>query len=112
MGCDGAYSTTAEAFSCDSLASGQVLLDCGATDVVGSVEAIEAISDKAQEAFGADADWVSVDTIDRPVYKYGDGKRKQALSKVRLIGYPGRQHVAHLQVHDQEKEGVPVLFVC
>ena len=38
-------SVTAEVFSCENLARGRVLLDCGATDTVGSVEAIEAIID-------------------------------------------------------------------
>ena len=61
---------------------GRVLLDCGATDTVGSVEAIEGIIDKSLEAFGTDHDWVSVSTNDRSVYKFGDAKRKQALSKV------------------------------
>ena len=58
-------SVTAEVFSCENLARGRVLLDCGATDTVGSVEAIEAIVDKSQEALGTDHGWVSVDTIDR-----------------------------------------------
>ena len=35
--------TTAEAFGCENLTRGRVLLDCGATDTVGSVEAIESI---------------------------------------------------------------------
>ena len=53
-------------------------------------------------------DWVSVDTNDRPAYKFGDTKRKQALSKVRVKVQPGG-HVAHVHVHAQETEGVPVL---
>ena len=102
-------SFTAEAFGCENLARGRVLLDCGATDTVGRVAAIEAIIDKSQEAFGADHDWVSVDTNDQPVYEIGDAKRKQALSKVRVEVQPGG-HVAHLHVHAQETEGVPVLL--
>ena len=75
-------SMTAEAFGCENLAGGRVLLGCGATDTVGSVEAIESIVDKSQEAFGTDHDWVSVNTNDRQVYKFGDAKGEQALSKV------------------------------
>ena len=82
---------------------------CGATDTVGSVEANEATADKSQEAFGTDHDWVSVDTNDRPVYKFGDAKRKQALSKVKVKVQPGG-HLAHLHVHAQETEGVLVLL--
>ena len=43
---------------------GRVLLDYGATDIVGSGETIEAIIDKSQEAFGTNYDWVSADTND------------------------------------------------
>ena len=76
---------------------------------VGSVEAIEAVIDKSQEALGTDHDWVSVDTNDRLVCKFGDAKRKQALSQVKEKVQPG-SHVAHLHVHAQETEGVPVLL--
>ena len=48
-----------------------------------------------------------VDTNDQPVYKIGDAKRKQELSKVRVEVQPGG-HVAHLHAHAQETEGVPV----
>ena len=74
----------AEVFSCENLARGRVLLDCEAADAVGSVEAIEVIIDKSQETLGAEHYWVSVDTSDRPAYKFGDAKRKQAVSKVRM----------------------------
>ena len=89
---------TAEAFGCESRARGNVLLDCGETGTVGSVESI---IDHSQEACEADPDWVSVDTNDWPVYKFGDAKRKQALSKVRVKEQPGG-HVAHLHLHAQE----------
>ena len=44
-------SVAAEVFSCENLTRGRALLVCGATDTVGSVEAIEAVIDKSQEAF-------------------------------------------------------------
>ena len=104
LGSDQMNSTAAEAFRCENLARGRVLLDCGATDTVGSVEVIEAIIDKSQEALGADHDWVSVDVNDRPVYMLGDAKRKQALSKARVkVQLEG--HMAHLHVPAQETEG-------
>ena len=109
LGSDETNSTSVEAFSCENLARGRVLIDCGATDTVGSVEAMEAIIDKSQEAFGNDDDWVSVDVYDRPVNKIGDAHRKQALSKVKVKVSPGG-HVGHLNVHAQETEGVPVLL--
>ena len=64
LGSDGtnSNSVTVEVFSCENLARGRVLLDCGATGTVGSVEAIVAVVDKSQEAFGTDHDWVSVGT--------------------------------------------------
>ena len=109
FGSDDVHSTTAEAFGCENLARDRVSLDCGATDTVGREEPIEAITDKSQEAFGAVHDWACVDTNDRSMYKFGDARRKQALSQVRVKAQPGR-HVAHLHVHAQETEGVPVLF--
>ena len=60
------------------------------------MEAIEAMIDNSQEAFGDDHDWVSVDINDRPVYKFGDAKRKQALSKVKVKVKPAG-HIAHLK---------------
>ena len=84
-------------------------LNCGGTDRVGSVEALEAIIDNSQEAFGADHDWVSVAINDRPVYKFSNAKHKQALSMVRAKVQPGG-HVAHPHVHAQETEGVLVLM--
>ena len=72
-------------FNCESLARGKVLLDCGATDTVGSVETVEAIIDKAQELFGEDPDWVTVDTNDRLLCKSIVSRRgNKALSKVRV----------------------------
>ena len=45
------------------------------------MEAVEAIKNKAQERYGPNPEVVAVDTNDRPVYKYGDARRMQALSK-------------------------------
>ena len=83
-----------------------MLLDCGATDTVGSMEAI---IDKSQEAFEADPVWASVDTKDWLVYKFGDDKRKQAMSKIRVKVQPGG-HAAPPFVNAQETEGVPLLL--
>ena len=96
-------------FSCENLACGRVLLVCGATAQSGAWKRIEAFVDKSQEAFGTGHDWVSVDTNDRPVCKFGDAKRKEALSKVKVEVQPGG-HVAHLHVHAQDTEGVPELL--
>ena len=87
LGFDETYNATAEAFKCENLASCKVL-DCGATDTVGSVESIVAVMENDQEAFGTDVDGVSVDTSDRPVYKYGDFKRKQGTAWSTTCGTP------------------------
>ena len=68
-----------------------------------------AIVDKSQEAFGTDHGWVFVDTTHRPVYKFGVAKRKQSVSKVKVKVQPGNR-LAHLRVHAQETEGMPVLL--
>ena len=111
LGSDKMNNATGEAFGCENLARGGVLLDCGATDTVRSVEAIEAILDTTQEGFGTDPDWVSVDTNDRPAYKFGDTKRKQALSKVQMKVQPGG-HVAHFLGHAQETKRSACAVVC
>ena len=68
-----------------------------------------AIIDKSQEAFGTDHGWVSVDTNDRPVYKFGVAKRKQALSKVKVKVQPGG-HVARYMCMPRKTEGMPALL--
>ena len=65
---------------------------------------------QSEEALGADRDWVSVGTNDRPVYKLGDAKRKRALSKATVKVQPGG-HVAHLHVHVQGTEGVLLVLL-
>ena len=102
-------SIAAEAFGCENLARGRVLLGCEATDTGGSVKTFEAIIDKSQEAFGADHDWVSVDTNDRPGCKFGDAKRKQALPKVRMKVQPGG-HVAFFLCMPRERK--ECLYCC
>ena len=61
--------TMGQAFSCENLSRGKVLFDRGATNAVGSVEAVEAIIDTAQECFGLDPEVVTVDINERHEYK-------------------------------------------
>ena len=63
-----------EVFSCGNLAHGAVVLDCGATDTVATVEVVEAITGEGQEIFGADPDLETVDTNDRFVNNQEDTK--------------------------------------
>ena len=79
-------SVTAEVFSCENLARGRKLLDCGATGTVGSLEAIEA-------------------TIDKSHKKHSEQIIIGWIPNVQPGGY-----VAHLHAHAQETEGVPVLL--
>ena len=92
-----------------NLARGKVLLDCGATDSVGNVEALDTTINRAQQIFGTDPDWVSLDTSDWHVHKYGDVQWTQAVPKARVEVQPERQ-VAHIYVHGQETERVTVLL--
>ena len=61
LGSNEMNSMMAEAFGFENLAGGRVLIDCGATGTVRSVEALDAIVDKSKEDFGMDPYWVSVD---------------------------------------------------
>ena len=99
-----------ESFNLEKIEAGKALLDCGATDTIGSVEAVEAIIDRAQRMFGNDEECVSVDTQDRPVYKFGDAKKQKVLSKVTVRVKPGGEKSGNLQVHAHEAKGVPVLL--
>ena len=60
-----------------------------------------------KKAFGADHSWVSVDTNDRPVYKFGDAKRKQPLVQGQSEG-----HVTHLHVHSPGNGRSACTVVC
>ena len=87
-------SLTAEVFSCENLARSRVMLDLWSDRHSRKRGSDRGCCRQSHEAFGADHACLSVDTNDRPVYKFGDAKRKQALSMVNVEVQPGG-HVAH-----------------
>ena len=81
--------TDGETFNLEKIEAGKVLLDCGASDTIGSVEAIEAIIDRAQQMYGDDEERADGDTRDRPTYDPGDAKEQPVLSKVAVRAKQG-----------------------
>ena len=79
----------AEALNLEKIVAGKALLDCGASDSLGGVEAIEAAIDRSHKMYGEDEECVSVDTTDRPTYKFGNANKQHVLSKVTVRVKPG-----------------------
>ena len=78
VGSDEMHSATAEAFGCENLARGQVLLtvELRTLSEVWKRSRLSSTNPKKHLE-----QIMTVDTNDRPVYKIGDARRKQALSK-------------------------------
>ena len=100
----------AEALNLEKIAAGKALLDCGASDSLGGVEAIEAAIDRSHKMYGEDEECVSVDTTDRPTYKFGNANKQQVLSKVTVRVKPGGEKPGDLNVHAHDAKGVPILL--
>ena len=86
--------------------SGKAVVDCGATESIGGVTAIERLVE-LRKAADRNAR-VTVDTSDRPWYGFGNGASEQVLSRVsvdvNLGGVSGE-----FQVHALDKDNVPIL---
>ena len=83
------------------------VIDCGATASLGSVDALEAIinANIANEGAGK----IEVDVTRRPVFRFGNGERKQCLSTARLQVAAGKlPGVMDIHVHDTPNQ--PVLI--
>ena len=63
-----------------------------------------------RQLYGDDEECVSVDTTDRPTYKFGDANKQPVLSQVAVHVKPGGEKSGNLQVHAHEAKGVPGLL--
>ena len=86
---------------------GKAIVDCGATESLGGVRAIERLIEILK---GKDEQVnVTVDLTDRPWYSFGNGAREQVLSRVTLpISVGGSS--GKLNIHALEKDNVPILL--
>ena len=79
-----------------------VVLDCGATETAGGVEAVQILVDAVKQGFSDSR--VEVDSLDRPWFRFANGHWGRALSRVWLLTPMG-----WISIYTLEAENVPVL---
>ena len=79
-----------------------VVLDCGATETAGEVEAVQILVDAVKQGFSDSR--VEVDSLDRPWFRFANGHWDRALSRVWLLTPMG-----WISIYTLEAENVPVL---
>ena len=79
-----------------------VVLDCGATETAGGVEAVQILVDAVTRGFSDSR--VEVDSLDRPWFGFANGHWGRALSRVWLLTPMG-----WISIYTLEAENVPVL---
>ena len=79
-----------------------VVLDCGATETAGGVEAVQILVDAVKQGFSNSR--VEVDSLDRPWFRFANGHWGRALSRVWLLTSMG-----WISIYTLEAENVPVL---
>ena len=79
-----------------------VVLDCGATETAGGVEAVQILVDAVTQGFPDSR--VEVNSLDRPWFRFATGHWGRALSRVWLL-----TPLAWISIQTLEAENVPVL---
>ena len=79
-----------------------VVLDSGATETAGGVEAVQILVDAVKQGFSDSR--VEVDSLDRPWFRFANGHWGRALSRVWLLTPMG-----WISIYTLEAENVPVL---
>ena len=79
-----------------------VVLDCVATETAGGVEAVRILVDAVTQGFSASR--VEVDSLDRPWFRFANGRWCRAPSRVWLLT-PSEW----ISIYTLEAENVPVL---
>ena len=79
-----------------------VILDCGATETAGGVEAVQILVDAVKQGFSDSR--VEVDSLYRPWFRFANGHWGRALSRVWLLTPTG-----WVSTYTLEAENVPVL---
>ena len=70
-----------------------VVLDCGATETAGGVDAVQILVDAVKQGFSDSR--VEVDSPDRPWFRFADGHWGRALSRVWLLTPFGMDQHSH-----------------
>ena len=79
-----------------------VVLDCGATETAGGVEAVQILVDAVTQGFPDSR--VEVDPLDRPWFRFANGHWSRALSRVWLL-----TPLKWNSIYTLEAEDAPVL---
>ena len=86
--------------------AGKGVIDCGATESLGGVDALEALMLLLIKRGLMPPE---VDVKDRPFFSFGDGERKQVLSRVRFL-LKALMKDGSLDIYALEAQGVPILI--
>ena len=76
--------------------NGYAVVACGATSLLGSVDTLETIMSKNIRETGDGK--IEIDTDRRPVFKFGNGAKKECLSTAKVGMQLGRRN-GSLEVH-------------
>ncbi|CAK0831936.1 unnamed protein product, partial [Prorocentrum cordatum] len=85
--------------------SGHGIIDSGATNTIGGIEAIENLNEILAKRGHPP---MEIDLNDRPVFKFGNGEVKRVLCKVKFSLLVGGTKVS-IMVHAVEAPGIPIL---
>ena len=84
---------------------GMGVIDCGATEAIGGVDALESLARRLSQQDGRQPD---VDTKDRPWFTFGNGARQQVMSRV-AFGVNAADKEGNFKCYSLEAKGVPIL---
>lgn len=83
------------------------IIDSGATSSLGSIDALEEVMRANLATHGESK--MTIDTEHKPVFKFGNGQKKECLSTIKMgIGAGDRKGIMEVHVHDSPQQ--PVLI--
>ena len=82
------------------------VIDSGATASLGSAEALEKIM--AQNLLTSGNSHMTIDTDHKPVFKFGNGARRQCISTVKMRMAAGDKD-GNMEIHVHDTPGQPIL---
>ena len=97
----------ASMFADAAMKAGKAIIDCGATNSIGSLEALDLLAQKNAEVHGDTR--MSVDTATKPWYTFGNGNRRQCASQVTFDVKAGPRS-GKCPINSLEADGVPILL--
>lgn len=87
---------------------GKAVIDGGATKTMGSLHAVECLSQKHMKTYG-NTGVMKMDIQDRPVFGFGNSQRSRCMSTC-TMQLPSEDHNMNLKIHVLEAGNAPVLL--